>query len=226
MKKLITICLAVTMILAISGQPVMAGLNLLVDPGFEVNPLDTTYNVLNYFATYEGIWGVEAATRTGVDGGVTPFEGVKMLRMTDDGLNATQAYQVTNVSGYVNLIDNVGAKANLSAMFSFNFDTNAPPHSALSLDFFSGNSWDTMIGSYLVNRTLENLPGTWDFASISCDIPVGTRWIASQVLYSNASLQGHPGYVDAVELTIVPEPATIALLGLGCLLLRRKRSKA
>jgi hypothetical protein len=142
--------------------------------------------------------------------------------MTNAGGNATQAYQVTNVSAFISSIDLGTATVNLNAMFSFNHDMNTPPHSALSLDFFTGDNWGTLITgqSILVNRILEDIVG-WDYAQIDGTIPVGTRWIVSQVLYSNASLQGYAGYVDAAELTIVPEPATILLLTLGGLLLRR-----
>ncbi len=109
--------------LALATFTSSARANLLVDPGFEANPLTTASNVLNNFPTYQGQWGVESATITGVDGGVTPAQGTQMLRMTDDGLVATQAFQVTDVTVYAGLIDSGGATANLSALF--NADKNA-----------------------------------------------------------------------------------------------------
>jgi hypothetical protein len=33
----------------------------------------------------------------------------------------------------------------------------------------------------------------------------------------------YPGYVDAADMTVVPEPATLGLLAMGILALRRKR---
>lgn len=94
MKKLNSIFVAAMMFLVLSGSPVMA---LLVDPGFENNPLSTNIVVLGGFVP--DVWGVEAATiYTGTENGVTPAEGVNMLRMTDDFLVGTQAFQITDVS--------------------------------------------------------------------------------------------------------------------------------
>ncbi|HVP12072.1 MAG TPA: hypothetical protein VMV94_12900 [Phycisphaerae bacterium] len=208
-----------------SAQSVRA--NLLVDPGFEVNQLDTAYNVLNFFSTYQGIWGVEAATISGVDNGVTPFQGVQMLRMVDDGLTATQGFQVTDVSSYATLIDSGGATVNLSALF--NVDKAVPAAiSAVYVQFFTGPSYGSQIGSPLSGGlTLDISPNTWQTASLSGAIPAGTRWLLSQVLYNDASLMGidglsHPGYVDAANLTITPEPAGLGVLALTALALWKR----
>lgn len=202
--------------------------NLLVDPGFEVNPLTTYTNVLNNFAGYQGQWGVEVATITGVDGGVTPVEGVKMLRMTDDGLVATQGFQATDVTSYAALIDSGGAIVNLGALL--NVDQNVPAASGgVTVLFFSAANWGSQIGSPLIGNTaLDSSPATWELASVSGAVPVSTRWLVTQVAYSNASLIGndgavHPGYVDAARLTITPEPAALALLAVGGLLITRRR---
>lgn len=209
--------------LALAAFTPSARANLLVDPGFEANPLTTASNVLNNFPTYQGDWGVEAATITGVDGGVTPAQGTKMLRMTDDGLVATQAFQVTDVTVYAGLIDSGGATANLSALF--NVDKDVPAAVAgIYVQFFSASNYGSQIGAPLnAGLTLDSNPGTWEIISVSGAIPVNTRWILSQVLYNNASLMNHPGYVDAARFTVTPEPATLAVLTLGSLALRRRR---
>jgi hypothetical protein len=215
------------LVLAIVASTQSARANLLVDPGFEVNPLDTASNVLNFFATYQGIWGVEAATITSAENGVTPAQGVQMLRMVDDGLTTTQGFQVTDVTSYAALIDSGGATVNLSALF--NVDKAVPAAvSAVYVQFFSAASYGSQIGSYIGSGlTLDTSPNTWETASISGGIPVGTRWLLSQVAYSDASLVGidgvgHPGYVDAADLTVVPEPASLGLLVLAAMALRRR----
>ncbi len=202
--------------------------NLLVDPSFEFNPLDTASNVINNFATYQGIWGVENATITGAENGVTPSAGTKMLRMLDDGLVTTQGFQVTDVTSYAGLIDSGAGTVNLSALF--NVDKAVPAaKSAVYVQFFSAANYGSQIGSYIGGAlNLDNSDTTWEAASVSGAIPVGTRWLLSQVAYNNASLMGidgvsHPGYVDAAELTVTPEPATLAPLGLGGLVLLRRR---
>jgi len=199
--------------------------NLLVDPGFEVNPLVNYGLVLGNFPAYEGDWGVEAATITGAQGGVTPPEGVQMLRMVDDGLVATQAFQVTDVTSYAGLIDSGGATVNLSALFDV--DSNVPAASAsVVLTFHSAATYGSQIGSPISSGiTLDNLPVTWEPAYLSGPVPVGTRWLVSQVAYNNASLGGNPGYVDGARLDVLPEPATLGLLALGGVgvMVRRRR---
>ena len=212
------------LLLAFAASTPSAWANLLVDPGFEANPLDTAYNVLNFFATYQGIWGVEAATITGVDGGVTPAQGVKMLRMVDDGQTTTQGFQDTDVTSYAALIDSGGATVNLSGLF--NVDKNVPAALAgIYVSFFTASNYGSLT-TYIGNTlTLDNAPGTWETLSVSGAIPAGTRWLVSQVAYNDALLGGNPGYVDAADLSITPEPATLTLLALGGLgaLLRRTR---
>ena len=224
--NIIIVCAGFGLILAAFTTPAQA--NLLIDFGYEANPLTTDANVLGNFPGFQGVWGVEAATITGVDGGVTPPEGVKMLRMVDDGLVATQGFQVTDVTSYSALIDSGAATVGLSALLDV--DTNVPAAvGGVSVLFFNASNFGSQIGTPITgNITLDALPGTWETASISGTIPVGTRWLLSQVAYGNASLIGsdgalHPGYVDAADLRIVPEPVSIGLLALGGLFAFNRR---
>ncbi len=195
--------------------------NLLVDPGFEVNPLTSYVNVLTNFPGFQGIWGVEAATISGAEGLVTPPEGVKMLRMVDDGLVATQAFQVTDVSSYAALIDSGGATVDLGALLNSHVPAAA---GGVTVLFFSAANWGSQIGAPITgNITLDSLPATWEPAAVSGSMPIGTRWLVSQVAFSNASLGGDPGYVDAAYLRIVPEPLSLALLALAGAVLRTGR---
>ena len=198
--------------------------NLLVDPGFENNPLLSYSLVLNNFAAYQGRWGVEMASITGAQGGVTPDEGVKMLRMTDDELVVTQAFQVTDVTSYATLIDNGNGVIDLSARM--NVDSGvAAAMGAVVIQFFSSAVYSSEISHISNGLTLDTLPGTWETDSVSGAIPVGTRWVASQVSYNDDSIGSAPGYVDTTELTITPEPATLSVLALGGLALIRRRRK-
>jgi hypothetical protein len=209
--------------LAFGASTPAARANLLVDPGFEANPLTTLSNVLNNFAAFQGTWGVEAATITGVDGGVTPPELIKMLRMVDDGLTTTQGVQVTDVSVYTPQI-NSGATVNLSALFTAG--PNVPAAGAgVVVQFFSAANYGSQIGSPIIGSlTLDGFASTWQTVSVSGTIPVGTTWLVSQVYYGDASLLGNPGYVDAADLTIVPEPASVVgLLVVVATALRMRR---
>lgn len=71
-------------------------------------------------------------------------------------------------------------------------------------------------------------PLTWENISVDLILPIETDFIAIDVLageniFNDASGEEFDGhYADAVSLTIIPEPATLLLVGLGALTLRRK----
>jgi hypothetical protein len=223
----------VSLLLAFAVFTPSAQANLLVDPGFEANPLNTAAYVINTPNPMNpGVWGVEAATITGVDGGITPAQGVKMLRMVDDGQGgATQCMQATDVTSYAALIDSGAATITMRGLF--NASPNLPAAiGGVYVSFFTTSNYASLTGFLSNGLTLDALPSTWEPISVSGAIPVGTRWLLSQVVYSDASLlaptgASYAGYVDAagLEIRAVPEPATMSLLGLGLagMILRRKR---
>ncbi len=224
--RLLTAVLAVAV--TFIGVP-RASANLLNDPGFETNPLTTASNVLNTFALYEGQWGHENATITSAVGSIIPPQGVKMLREVSDGLTTTQTFQATDVSLYLTLIDSGDATINLSALFNVDSNVSAAGAGAgLSVSFFTGDTYSTLTSFLSGGLVLDNDANTWESISASGPIPAGTRWLVSQVLYNNASLAGNPGYVDAAELTVTPEPSTALLMiaSGAMLLLRRRRTPA
>lgn len=221
---------------AIAGVLLALGLtadvqaNMLVDPGYESNPLTTATNVLTNFSGFEGDWGVENALIVGAENGVTPIEGVKMLRMDDDGNVTTQGFQTTDISSLASFVDAGTATVTLDALFNVDAHVQAAA-AGVYIQFFSANNYGSQIGTGMAGSlSLDNSDATWESASVSLTVPVGTRWLMSQVYYNDASLIGtdgiiHPGYVDDTNLRVTPEPATICLLALGAVgLFRRRRA--
>ena len=213
--------------IAASGTPTQA--NLLVDPSFEANALTGYANVLTNFVGYQGVWGAENGAITGFENGVTPAQGFKMLRMDDDGLATTQAFQVTDVTSYAGAIDAGAASLSLNALF--NVDAFVPAAvGGVYIQFFGAANYGSQIGTGLAAPlALDSQDTTWETAALTTTVPVGTRWLLSQVYYSNASLIGndgtvHPGYVDAADLRLVPEPSTLGLLATGALAMLRRRN--
>jgi hypothetical protein len=226
-KRLISISLFVCVAFLTSPA---AKANLLVDPGFEVNPLTTDAAVINSpNPMLPGVWGQENSTIVVAEFTVTPPQGVKMLRMDWTG-SYTQTFQATDVTSYAALIDSGGATVNISALFNANPKIGAAL-GALSVTFCTTSLYSSNTGFIANSLTLDNSPNTWQLISKSSAIPAGTRWLLSQVAFQDASLQGVPpdttrygGYVDAADLNITPEPATMCLLGIGGLLLRKRKA--
>lgn len=92
--------------------------NLLNNPGFEISAFTSAANVLTNFPGFQGIWGPEVGSITGATAGVTPAAGSNMLRMDDDGLSYTQAFQVVDVSSFGATISTGTAMVNASAFFN------------------------------------------------------------------------------------------------------------
>lgn len=196
--------------------------NLLINPGFEDNVLEGYRHVLGNWVT--GVWGVESATIvTGAVGNVSPFDGDNMLCMTDDGLIATQAFQLTRVPNrFHKIIDKGFGEVKLEAWF--NSESVAAASAAVQLYFFGeGDRWNNNIGTAHAGLVLPNNPADWNGISLNRMVPPETRWIVSEVLFGNASMGGQPGYVDAVSLMVVPAPASAALMGLAALVAVRRR---
>jgi hypothetical protein len=205
------------------------GANLLGNPGFETNVLETS-GVLNDFEFYKGRWGAELGTISGAGSGVTPNEGAKMLRMTATGGDLTQTFQVIDVRSWASVIDGGGATVNFNSLFNADCtDANLPTARGLAgVQFFSDSYYASEIGTgFSSDLRLDGFVGSWEGISTGGAVPVNTRWVVAQVTYYNSSLAGYPGYVDAAELTVVPEPATMSLLALGGVgaLLRRKQQR-
>lgn len=113
--------------------------------------------------------------------------------------------------------------------------TGDDDYAVLTLQFFDGGggqvgSTDTFDGNLLINF-VQTAGGeaadqdNWKLYQTNGLIPVGA--VSSVVMISSAttSANGNDAYVDLVSLDVVPEPASLALFGLGGLaMLRRKRA--
>ena len=201
--------------------------NLLLVPGFETNFLTSYSNVLNNFTANQGLWGVESTTISLATVGVIPLDGTRMLSMTNDGGTTTQAVQATDVTTSASLIDLGGATVHFSAFFNA-ADGLPAPRAAVLLHFYTGAGLSFGAGSISTSLTTDGDPSTWEQISTSGAIPVGTRWLVSEVLYTDASLiTTNAGFVDAASLTITPEPSSaLLMIGSGAMLLLRRRRAA
>ncbi len=200
-----------------------ASANLLTNAGFEVSSWTGAGNVLGNFPGWQGVWGPEVGVITGPSGGVSPAAGSNMLELNDDGLSYTQAFQTVDVTSFSGLINSGTATVNASALFN-TVGGFTGALAIVNVSFFSGSTYGSLISASPNGALfLDANPQTWQSASTSSLIPVGTTWMMYQVAFNNASMGGNPGFVDNTDLTITPAPGAIALLGLAGFLGRRRR---
>jgi len=197
--------------------------NILNNPGFEVATTTTAANVLGNFTGFQGIWAPEMGSITTATLGVTPAAGARMLGMTNAGGAASQTFQSVDVTAYAALINSGTATMNASALYNTNGGYTGAQGSIV-VQFFTTSNYGSLIGnSGFGTLALDANPLTWETASISSAIPVGTTWMVFQVFYGNASIGNNTGFVDNAFLEIVPTPGALALLGLGGLVGGRRR---
>jgi hypothetical protein len=214
--------LTVTAALALVGG---AQANILSNPGFETPTTTSTANVLNNFPGFAGIWGPEMGSITTATLGVTPATGSRMLGMTNAGGTHSQTFQAVDVSAFSGMIN--AGQAQMVAGALYNTNGGYTGASALvTVQFFTSSTYSSLIGnSGFGTLLLDNDPTSWESASVTSMIPVGTTWVVYQIAYSNASIGNNTGFVDDAYLRInqIPAPGAIAAFALAALGARRRR---
>jgi hypothetical protein len=214
-RNLILVC-ASLLLVTLAAAPARA--NLLVDPEFDgIPPLLSMAAVFPPSGTSVlGNWGAENGAIVPVDDGVTPLTARTMLaEYTTSSSSYTQTAQVTDVSSYP-----AGSSFLLSAYFNVNNFVPAA-HAYVNVSFYDA-SYSLLGGPPSSGLILDNNIATWEQISLLATEPLGTKYIVSQVLYDENTLPGidgviHAGYVDSASLTIVPEPSSLVLLGVGAI---------
>jgi hypothetical protein len=203
----------VFLLLFVAVSAPLSGANLLVDPEFDgipaLLPMGSVFPPSG-FSVY-GNWGAENGAIVTAQDSVTPLSATTMLAESTGSPNYTQTAQVTDVSAF-----SPGSTYTLSAYFN----ANVPA----ALAFVNMSFYDASY-AYLGDLSsspglIDSNPATWEQKSLAMAAPLTTKYIVSQVLYDESSITTsdglvHAGYVDSASLTVVPEPSTIALLGMG-----------
>jgi hypothetical protein len=190
--------------------------NLLTDPGFEnqiiaPNPNPTgvpgwaTFNGATFLQTpaaYEGNW----VLYTPDNGGGYSVPGAYQVFAATPGETFT-------LSGWVYTPNVLPVNGNDFAILQLSFFAGTPPN-----NYGGGPGVGSAIGVNVGQPTGGGgvpLPqGTWTFATVTATAPAGTGSVGVYLLDINADANAD-FYFDDVSLTAVPEPTTLALLGLG-----------
>lgn len=109
-------------------------------------------------------------------------------------------------------------------------------NSALNWTSFPGTSWQRVanqwvrfkmeIGETTATFSIDhNADGSWEGTyTANMSNAVNVNWKLLSIGMSNLASAGGGAAIDNVLLTQTPEPMSLALLGIGCLFLRRRRS--
>ena len=215
----------------------------IVNPGFE-----TSESTNNGWPSSYGDWSGDDSHIVGAENGIDPY-GINMLKFDFSALTggatsmgSSQVVQLVDVSAFSDAIDAGLATASASAWFNrVAGDSQTDTDFAVLIIACSGSPFQSpsiMAGQSWLSHTMGTIStdgalGTWEFGSIDTIIPAGTDFIAVELraienIFNDTSgteFDGH--YADTVTLnvSIVPVPATILLLGsglIGLLGLRRK----
>jgi hypothetical protein len=208
--KVITGAAGITAALALANS---AQANLLFDPGFEAAPTQPNPILLpggangGWAATFNGAFYSAAAAETGLQGlGDTQGPGVAW--------NFAGTYQVVG-----------GVSAGQKYLFSMDimsptgFSSTYGP-AFLQLTYF--NAAGTDLGTVETGGSGANaihvLPtANWANYSVSATAPAGAVYVAPYAAFMDNGSQTttETVYFDNGNLTLVPEPASVALLGMG-----------
>lgn len=225
MKRLIVLSLLSLAIAGIVATQSQAG--LLVNNGFE-----TQVPILSGPPSTTGVWSGDPATIVQAENAITPAEGTRMLRF--DGTYPGYAingytsgvFQLVDLSPMSAQIAAGTATAELSALFNRVAFDGTDRTFMLQIAAYAGSpsSFPSQYGSGgLANSTVTFVSdadvSTWEQLATSLVLPVNADFLAVQVTgiedYDNAPPNEFNGnYADAVSLTVVPEPSTLALWSL------------
>jgi hypothetical protein len=217
--------------------------NLVANPGFE-----TGESISGGLPTVVNDWKGDYSAVTGSTLGITPNSGSQMLQFLGSsyigcGGSATtcDVFQLIDLSGYNSLIVSGKAKAIASAYFNrvmgdsqtdTKFDVIIYAYDGSPNTFSSRYTKYGLASALVYSHTplyADGLISTWEKSETILDLPSNTTFLALCInihenIYNDSSYPEYDGhFADDVSLTIIPEPATILLLGMGAFgLIRRK----
>lgn len=218
---------------------------LVVNAGFE-----TSETTGGGWPNSYGDWNGDYSAIVGATGGITPYEGSQMLQFKGTSHYGAASstgccvFQLVDTSSYSSLIASGNAVAKASTFFNrVNTDSQTDTGFYVQIFAFDGlvstfatrweaNGYSSAIVYSTTNFLTDDLSTTWEKVEGELAIPTTTTFLAISINaseniyndYSYPEFDGH--FADSASLQIVPEPASIIILGSGLIWLSRKRNRA
>jgi len=152
-------------------------------------------------------WSPDTATQSIAVQDVTVYEGsysVEMVSATDG------SWQELGISGFE-------ADPDTTYSLSLVYNEVGWVGAGVNLKYWDG-SWN-VLGEQWIDLVYSNVEGTGEWTAFGTDFTTATGTVYMEVKIS----QGAWGTLYVDNISVVPEPATLGLMAVGALLLRRRK---
>ncbi len=221
MKKLLMICALIGLLIPPAAASPDWSSNLLLNPGAETG-------TLNGWTTDDPVVVAASQSQHEASGMVYPHSGNWFFNMAateaaPSGVTASRIlYQDVDLSSYASKTD-AGLLLFKAGVYLQTEDATSFPgadYGQLTLRFLNGLGVeiDTLSTGLVQSPNL-----TWIKETLDGTAPVGMRSISLELLGEKNESTYINAFFDDTNLQVAPEPATLFLLGLGAVMLRRKR---